>query len=349
MKKIDSFCLSSYLAFRYVAKQDCEWLAGIEPEFPSLPGGEQIPVGDANEILSTLKGMIANIPDIDHTAIFLSGGIDSAILAALLPEGSMAYTINFVSSTGDKESERATVHADSCGLGHCVVDVTWDDYEKYEEKLMINKKAPLHAVEVALYKAATRAKEQGVKSIILGNGADSTFGGLDKLLSKDWPFEDFIKRYTFIMPEDVLEDPYDIHEIYEPYRAGEGIDYVGFLKNVHGMGVIQAFNNAIHSVGLDIVEPFEGLKLSCKLDLDRIRSGEPKYLLVEVFNKLFPGLEPPTKVAFARPMNEWLSDYQKPQSSVFKADLDLSRFSGDQKYLIHSLDKFISLLEAEKL
>jgi hypothetical protein len=349
MKKIDSFCLSSYLAFRYVAKQECEWLAGVEPEFPCLPGGEQIPVGTPDEILSTLKEMIAAIPDIDHTAIFLSGGIDSAILAALLPEGSMAFTINFVSATGANEAERATVHAGTCGLSHCVVDVTWDDYEKYEEELMINKKAPLHAVEVALYKAAITAKEQGVKSILLGNGADSTFGGLDKLLSIDWPFEDFVERYTFIMPDKVLADPCDIHEIYEPYRTGEGIDYVGFLKNVHGMGVIQAFNNAIHSVGLDIVEPFEGLKLKGKLDLDRIRSGEPKYLLVEVFNKLFPGLEPPTKVAFARPMDEWLSNYQKPVSPVFKADLDLSQFSGDQKYLIHSLDKFISLLEDEKL
>ena len=349
MEKIDSFCLSSYLAFRYVAKQGCEWLPGIGPEFPILPGGEQIPVGTSDEILSTLREMVADIPDIEHTAIFLSGGIDSAILAALLPNGARAYTINFVADTGANEAERAAVHADACGLNHHVVDVTWKDYEKYEELLMINKKAPLHAVEVALYKAAETAKRHGVKSVMLGNGADSTFGGLDKLLSKNWLFEDFVKRYTFVMPDDVLKDACDIQDIYEPYRNGNGIDYVGFLKNVHGMGVIQAFNNAIHSVGLNIAEPFEGLKLKGELDLGRIRAGEPKYLLVEVYNKLFPKLEPPPKVAFARPMDEWLSGYNNPASAVFKTNLDWPQFSGDQKYLIHGLDKFISILEDEKL
>ena len=349
MKKIDSFCLSSYLAFRYVAKRDCTWLPGICPEFPSPPGGDPISVGTSREILSALRELLDNNSGHEDTAIFLSGGIDSAILAALLPEGSKAYTINFVSTSGVKEAERAIEHASTCGLNHCVVDVTWDDYEFYEEELMIHKKAPLHAVEVALYKAASVARDDGVKSIVLGNGADSTFGGLDKLLSVDWPFEEFIDRYTFVKPDDVLAESCDIREVYEPYRVGENIDYVGFLKTVHGMGVIQAFNNAIHSVGLDIVEPFEGLKLKGQLDLNRIRSGEPKYLLVEVFNQLFPNLEPPTKVAFARPMDEWLSDYKKPLSSVFKADLDLTDFSGDQKYLIHCLDKFILLLENGKI
>ena len=39
----------------------------------------------------------------------------------------------------------------------------------------------------------------------MGNGADSTFGGMDKLLSRDWDYEAFVQRYTFIDPAAVLK------------------------------------------------------------------------------------------------------------------------------------------------
>jgi hypothetical protein len=68
-------------------------------------------------------------------------------------------------------------------------------------------------------------------------------------------------------------------------------------------------------------------------------------LLFEVFGRLYPKLEAPQKVPFARPMDEWLSGYDGPLSSVFKEKIDMSALTGDQKYLIRSLDKFVSLLE----
>lgn len=349
MEKINSFCLSSYLAFRYVAKEGYEWFPGVGPEFPTDFDTDQIPVESPQEILATLRDIIDRLPDIERTAIFLSGGIDSAVLAALLPEGSRAYTVNFVAETGANEAERALRYTEAKALKHRVVEVTWGDYVKYEPLLMARKKAPLHAVEVALYKASVRAIKDGVKTVILGNGADSTFGGLDKLLSRDWTFDAFMDRYTFVDPFAVLEKPVNVHDIYTPYKRGEHIDYVGFLKKVHGLGVIQAFNNSTQAAGMKVAEPFEQMKLKGQLDIDRIRAGEPKYLLVEVFKQLYPKLEPPRKVPFARPMDEWLADYRGPESEVFKGNLDMNAFTGDQKYLIHGLDRFVRLLETGKI
>lgn len=72
---------------------------------------------------------------------------------------------------------------------------------------MKHKKAPLHPVEVGLYKAAVASQQDGINVLASGTGADTMFGGLDKLLSKDWTFDEFVKRYTFLDPIRALKRP----------------------------------------------------------------------------------------------------------------------------------------------
>jgi len=67
--------------------------------------------------------------------------------------------------------------------------------------------------------------------------------------------------------------------------------------------------------------------------------------LVEVFKSLYPDIAHPNKIPFARPMTEWLSNYKGPKSGIFRENLDMASFSGDQRYLLHCLDKFVYLLE----
>ena len=62
-----------------------------------------------------------------------------------------------------------------------------------------------------------------------------------------------------------------------------------------------------------------------------------------------PIFSPPRKIPFARPMDKWLSNWSGPINDVFRSDINLSMFSGDQKWLIYSLDKFISLILREKI
>lgn len=343
---INPFCLSSFLAFRYVIDPAAEWLPGICPAWPDTSDQGGIPVETVQEIETHLNAIVTSRLT-PATGILLSGGIDSAILAAFLPPGTRAYTIKFNAEAFLDESVQARVYADTLGLNHSVVEIDWEDYATFAPQLMRHKKAPLHAIEVALHKAALTARTDGIDTLVVGNGADSTFGGMDKLLSRDWTLAEFYRRYTFVDPFLALRDPVDLHAVYEPYLRPNGlIDTQAFLKTVHGIGIIQSFECAIHAAGLALLEPFESLRYTRPLDLTRIRSGDSKYLLKDLFRRQFAGMEPPEKIPFARPMDIWLNDWPGPARPEFKADTDWSVFSGDQRWLLYSLEQFLDQLDA---
>ena len=54
------------------------------------------------------------------------------------------------------------------------------------------------------FSASKQALNYGIELMIIGNSSDPNFGGMDKLLSKDWIFDEFVGRYTFTNPADVL-------------------------------------------------------------------------------------------------------------------------------------------------
>ena len=342
----DSFCMSSYLALRWVAEPQRSWCPGWQPAFPGACEQEALTVPDEPaRIHEALAELTAQAVAGKRAALLLSAGIDSAILAALLGEGTRSYTIRFIAEGAGDESVRAAEFARAKGLEHSVIDVTWDDYLALMPDLMRYKKAPLHPVEIGLYKAGLVARDDGFEALVVGNGADSTFGGLDKLLSRDWSFDAFVERYTFLDPKRALRHPVDTRHIYEPYRLGEaGIDVQGFLKVVHGLGIIQAFENGIGAAGLATVAPYEGMKLGVPLDLARIRAGESKYLLRRVFRDLFPDHDVPEKIPFARPMSQWMADWSGPSRPEFLApDPELS---GEQRWLLFCLESFLDMIES---
>jgi hypothetical protein len=325
-----------------------DWRPGLAPVFPQLSESLQVPVGSADEVSSFLVGEIQKIAAPESTGLLLSGGIDSAIIAALLPEGSHTFTIRFVADGAIDEVSAAREYAERMKLVHHVIDVTWDDHISLGDELMQAKKAPLHAVEVGLCKAARTATDLGIKTLLTGNGADSTFGGMDKLLSVDWSFDAFVDRYTFINPATVLINPVDITGTYEPYRIGKnGIDYIRFLKSVHGLGIVQAFDNALTVGGCTMIQPYEQLKLDGTLDLKRIRAGESKYILRKVFVDLYPNMNAPEKIPFARPMEQWLADWCGPTRKEFMSNLDMQSFTGDQRWLLFCLERFMNLMDAQ--
>ncbi|HTU57668.1 MAG TPA: asparagine synthase-related protein, partial [Polyangiales bacterium] len=256
MEPIDPDCMSTYLALRYVPWRDKAWRPGVAPQLPERHTAALTRVATADEIRGALTLQLA-AADPQTTGLLLSGGIDSAILAAMLPADTRTYTIRFVAQDAIDESEQAAAYARSKGLQHRVVEVTWQDYLQHTAGLMRHKRAPLHAIEVALHKAALVARADGVDTLIVGNGADSNFGGMDKLLSRDWSFDAFVARYTFVDPARVLTAPRSVRSVFAPYRHGELADVVRFLHEVHGPGIVQAFENAITSAGCRIIAPYE--------------------------------------------------------------------------------------------
>jgi len=229
------FCLSSYMAFRYIYKDNYDFFGRMQHQtFKGVPKEERVKVRTANEIDFFIKKQIDNLYR-KHTkiGILLSGGMDSAVLATYLKPGSNAYTFRTnLSNTFDADIERSEKYCRMLGLNHIYIDIDFDDYKKYTPIVMQSKSAPVHSIEPQLYKAAIEARKQGDELIIEGDGADYIFGGVDKLLSKDWRYGDFVERYTYLNPTFVLNNPVDISDFFEKYRlADDMIDFWGIITH----------------------------------------------------------------------------------------------------------------------
>ena len=69
--------------------------------------------------------------------------------------------------------------------------------------------------------------------MFVGESSDLIFGGMDGLLAKDWTVEEFMNRYIFTKPEEVLVDPESMEYLFERYRAeGDKIDFLTFMDDI---------------------------------------------------------------------------------------------------------------------
>lgn len=337
--------LSSFLTFRYLVTPEMRWCSALDaPDWPDLSQESQVPVRTATEILEFFEEEMAGVTE--TTGILLSGGIDSAILASYLPAGAKAYTIRFVAPGAIDETRAARQYAERLELDWNVVEVEWSDYLADAVPLMLQKRSPSHAIEVALLKAARVAAADGVETLLVGNGADSTFGGMDKLISRDWTFDEFVDRYTFVDPSRAQAEPVSMESVWRAWEREGGFDVLGFLKQVHGIGIEQSFEAGLHTGGEAIWAPYEKLRLDAPLDIERIRRGDTKYLLRDVFTRRLPGLEIPEKIPFARPMNVWMKDWAGPARGEFRSDLDMADFTGEQRWLLWCAEAFMDAVEA---
>ena len=205
------FCLSSYMAFRYIWKDGVDFVEGFQHKnFRPVAEEDRIPVRTSEDIDREIqKQFDALYAKYRNIGILLSGGMDSANLAAYLKPGSHAYTFNSTSGVFDADVERAKKYCKKFQLKHHLIDITMEDYQKYAPIVMRHKFAPVHSIEPQIYKAAEMAKKDGVQLMIVGESADLIFGGMDKLISPIWTFDAFVKRYTFLDPKLVLANPVD--------------------------------------------------------------------------------------------------------------------------------------------
>ena len=85
--------------------------------------------------------------------------------------------------------------------------------------------------------------------------------------------------------------------------------------------------------------------MAVPMDYQRIRSGENKYLVREVFQRLYHNWEVPKKVPMPRPMNEWMKNWKGPTREEFWPHCT-DTMSGDQKWLVWALEKFLMMTES---
>ncbi len=341
------FCNSSFLALRYIEKPNTDFSKKMKYRRPDMPSDEgRILVNSAIDIDNALASQINEIcPKYNKIGILLSGGMDSSCLASYLP-GIDAYTFRFLDGEyQNDELKRAEAFAKYNGLNLHYVDINWNTVTKYLKPVMLSKGGPVHSIEPQICQAADQAQSDGVDLMIIGDASDYIFGGMDKLLSKDWTFEDFYHRYIYIEPEEVLNNPVSIKYLFERYRKGNGIDYVEIIDKLATQESYGSYNNAFCTAGLDYFDPYEKLKMSEKLDLNRIRNGESKYLIRELFKMRYKDIQLPEKIPMPRPVDIYFKDWKGPSRSEFRNDIDISRFNGNQRWLLWCLEQFLDLVD----
>ena len=341
--------MSSYLAFRYIEREGMDFYAGLQHENIPLANSQDFTyVRTAAEIDAAIQKVFDSLKG-EKLGICLSGGMDSAILAAYMP-GCDAYTFRFLGGEYQKEElARAEYYAKYYGLNLHYVDIDWNTVQNYLEPVMRSKHAPVHSIEPQLYQAALQAKADGVTRLIVGESSDLIFGGMDQLLSKDWTVEDFSKRYTFLDPALVLKEPEDMSYLYERYRQGEKIDFLHFMDDVFSRESSSSYYNAFKTAGMPYTDPYALLRMADPLDLTRVRNGESKYLVRELMQIKYPEIPVPNKVPMPRPVDAYFKDWCGPKRPEFRRDIDMSQLTGNQKWQLYCLEQFLNMYEPIKV
>ena len=340
------YCMSSYMAFRYIEDHSKDFYAGIHHKnFVPVPDAERITVHTSDEIDNEMEKQFAKLRKY-KLGVLLSGGMDSAICASYMP-GCDAYTFRFLNGAFQcEELKRAEYYAAYYGLTLHYVDISWETVKNHVYRVMKAKAAPVHSIEPQILQAALQAKNDGIEMMIVGESSDLIFGGMDQLLSKDWGFDDFMERYLFTKPEEVLTEPESMQYLFERYRRdGNRIDYLKFMDDVFSVESSGSYMNAFGAAGMPYYDPYARLKMGEALDLDRIRSGEPKYLIRELMEKKYPEIPVPNKLPMPRPVEEYFRNWSGPKRPEFKKGLDMRLYTGDQKWQMWCLEEFLNMNE----
>lgn len=341
------YCMSSFLMLRTISDHNHTFKDGLVPLFFE-ENADRKPVNNSFELEAILKTEVEKACTDGRAALALSGGIDSAILAKFMPKGSVAYTFKCVVPGIEvvDESPIAAKYAKECGLEQRIVEVYWEDMETLAPELMRHKGAPIHSIEVQICKAARRAKADGFDTLIFGESSDVNFGGQDGLLSKDWTVPEYIERYSYILPYKAIKDSHIITEPFKMYSHEGYIDAHEFNRHAYYVESMGSYKNATEVAGINLNAPFSKTYMGIPLDYRRIRNGENKYLVREVFQRLYPDYIVPKKVPMPRPMNEWLKDWKGPLRNEFWPHCT-DTMTGDQRWLVWALETFLTMLELQ--
>lgn len=341
------YCMSSYLAFRYIEDDNKEFYEHTKHKnIKPVSDSEKIIVKNASDIDREISKQIEKFHD-KKRGILLSGGMDSAIVASYL-SGADAYTFRFLGGEFQKEElARAEYYARCYDLKLHYVDITWESVESYLDRCMKAKGAPVHSIEPQILQAALQAKRDGIEIMFVGESSDLVFGGMDGLLAKDWEFDEFVDRYIFLRPEEVLVEPVSMQYLFEKYRKENNkIDFLSFMDDVFSIESSSSYMNAFAAAEMPYYDPYAKLKMSEKLDLKRVRNGESKYLIRELMQVKYPEIPVPEKVPMPRPVDEYFKEWNGPMHPEFRKDIDMLKYTGNQKWQMYCLERFLEMNEA---
>jgi asparagine synthase (glutamine-hydrolysing) len=124
-----------------------------------------------------------------EVGVFLSGGLDSTLLAALASRehtGMRAFTLGFPDSPGHDETEIARHNAELMGLRHTIVDVRVKDMVEASTQIISATGEPLGDPAILPLSVLARTAREQVPVVLAGEGADELFGGYRRYQIDAW-------------------------------------------------------------------------------------------------------------------------------------------------------------------
>ncbi|ONI37911.1 hypothetical protein AN639_06785 [Candidatus Epulonipiscium fishelsonii] len=341
-----TYCMSKFLVFRNInINEDNNYTFSSEiipKSFSYLK--ERQEVYNSEELEECLRKEVQQITNSKKTALALSGGIDSAILAKYMPKNSKSYTFKCVVPNIEvtDESKIAKKYAKECNIDNEIIEIFWEDFNNYAPILMQHKGMPIHSIEIQIYKLALQAKKDGIEALIFGESADVNFGGLDNLLSRNYNCIEFVERYAYILPYKILKKSELDLTVFLKYIDNNGnINVHNFLRNVFYQEAIASYTNACTCAGIELIMPYASTYMGVPLDYSKVRAGRNKYWVREIFEKNYPNFTAPPKLPMPRATNEWLQNWKGPTREEFLPNC-IYNLTGDQKWLVYCLEQFLN-------
>jgi len=171
----------------------------------SLPGAKRKNI-DESEALASLDGALMDSVDVHQRSdvpygMFFSGGIDSSVLLAVMSRLNerpvTALTAGFSGTRVHDERAHARSVAAAVGADHVEVEFSEDDFYALLPKIAsaVDDPAADYAI-LPTYKLAARARAEGLKVVLSGEGGDELFGGYGRYrhAMRPWPFAKSMRR-----------------------------------------------------------------------------------------------------------------------------------------------------------
>src|SRR5699024_9903046 len=120
-----------------------------------------------------------------------------------------------------------------------------------------------------------------------------------------------------VLPYKVLKEWELVTEPFEKHVENGFINTYEFMNDIFRIESTGSYLNACSLAEIDFVAPFAMTYLAKDLDIDRVRVGENKYLIREVFEEIFKNFNVPEKLPMPRPVNEWFKNWKGPTRKEF--------------------------------
>lgn len=268
--------------------------------------------------------------------IFLSGGLDSGVLAAIL-KPDFAITCNFKGEFYD-ELGYAEAIADHLDIPLEIITPNGEDFEEVITKSMTILGETVNSVSIyPWYKIMDRVQQSGAKRMVGGEGSDEAFGGYSRYLIlqriNDMYELDSLKQYHPMLNK-IFGSFVDVHSmmtgvdkaiLLKRYDEKEGfLNKVGWAEfNEYLPAVVDMEKKFAKYFGLDLYLPFMDKKVSdygFGLEDNQKIDGEiRKKEVYEIAKKYLPEKvwQRKDKKGFGSPANEWSGSDSKYDKSKY--------------------------------